>query len=221
MTVGWSYIWDGENRLTSVAHNGSVVVSNRYDALHRRVQKITPAATTTFFYDGWNLLREVEVTAAGVTNRTDYYCGRDLSGTLQGAGGVGGLLFLARNGAAYVPLDDHNGNVVAYVDANGSLAAEYVYGAFGELLSSTGIALPHRFSTKYYDAETGLYYYGYRFYSPELKRWLNRDPIEERFGDNVYLFVKNSPNVFIDAFGLISICRYACWKHVGIEQASL
>ena len=75
---GWSYTWDGENRLTSVAHNGSVVVSNRYDALHRRVQKITPAATTTFFYDGWNLLREVEVTAAGVTNRTDYYWGRDV-----------------------------------------------------------------------------------------------------------------------------------------------
>ena len=36
-----------------------------------------------------------------------------------------------------------------------------------------------RFSTKYYDAETDLYYYGYRYYSPSLGRWISRDPITE------------------------------------------
>ncbi|MGN0845501.1 MAG: RHS repeat-associated core domain-containing protein [Kiritimatiellia bacterium] len=35
----------------------------------------------------------------------------------------------------------------------------------------------HRFSTKYLDPETDLYYYGYRFYNPSLMRWLTRDPI--------------------------------------------
>ena len=49
------------------------------------------------------------------------------------------------------------------------------------------------FSTKYLDHETGLYYYGYRFYNPELKRWLNRDPIEERGGVPLYCFVNNNP----------------------------
>jgi RHS repeat-associated protein len=50
----------------------------------------------------------------------------------------------------------------------------------------------HRFSTKYFDAETGLYYYGYRFYHPVLMRWLNRDPIEEEGGLNLYGFCGNN-----------------------------
>jgi len=48
---------------------------------------------------------------------------------------------------------------------------------------------PHRFSTKYYDAETDLYYYGYRYYSPSLGRWISRDPIEEQGGMNLFVFV--------------------------------
>jgi RHS repeat-associated protein len=47
----------------------------------------------------------------------------------------------------------------------------------------------HRFSTKYVDDETGLYYYGYRYYTPEIGRWMNRDPIEEDGGVNLYGFV--------------------------------
>ncbi|MGI6495444.1 MAG: RHS repeat-associated core domain-containing protein [Kiritimatiellia bacterium] len=59
-----------------------------------------------------------------------------------------------------------------------------------------------RFSTKYYDAETGLYYYGYRFYAPELMRWLNRDPIGERGGNNLYTYARNSPTCLTDPLGL-------------------
>ena len=48
-------------------------------------------------------------------------------------------------------------------------------------------------STKYYDTETELYYYGYRYYSDELGRWLNRDPLGERGGKNLYGFISNNP----------------------------
>ena len=58
-----------------------------------------------------------------------------------------------------------------------------------------------RFSTKYFDSETGLYYYGYRFYSPSLMRWLNRDPIEEKGGLNLYGFCGNNAVSTIDSFG--------------------
>ena len=64
----------------------------------------------------------------------------------------------------------------------GDLVAEYAYDAFGNTIYEDGDMadfFPHRFSTKYYDAETDLYDYGYRHYSPSLGRWISRDPIQE------------------------------------------
>jgi RHS repeat-associated protein len=132
------------------------------------------------------------------------FWGRDLSGSLQGAGGVGGLLAVSLNGAWYFPLFDANGNITAYVDEQGVIVAEYTYDAFGGTIAKSGSmadALAHRFSTKYHDAETGLYYYGCRFYSPELMRWLNRDPIGERGGKNLNCFCLNNSLLYIDPRG--------------------
>ncbi len=61
---------------------------------------------------------------------------------------------------------------------------------------------PFRFSTKQYDESTGLLYYGYRFYSPAIGRWMNRDPISEAGGINLYRFVGNNPVNYIDPWGL-------------------
>jgi len=60
-----------------------------------------------------------------------------------------------------------------------------------------------RYSTKYYDDETELYYYGRRFYDPVLGRWINRDPIEEDGGLNLYAFCKNDPINKYDYLGLL------------------
>ncbi len=57
-------------------------------------------------------------------------------------------------------------------------------------------------ASTYFDVETGLYYYGYRFYHPILMRWLNRDPIEEAGGVNLYVFCHNNPELGCDACGL-------------------
>ena len=134
-----------------------------------------------------------------------YFWGMDLSESLQGAGGVGGLLAVSVNGQFYFPAYDNNGNVTKYIDESGNVVAAYEYDDFGRLLSQTGAMADffrHRFSTKYYDPETGLYYYGYRFYSPSLMRWLNRDPIEEEGGLNLYGFCGNNAAVKFDAIGL-------------------
>ena len=61
---------------------------------------------------------------------------------------------------------------------------------------------PYRFSTKYFDSEIELYYYGYRYYSPELGRWISRDSIEERGGLNLYAGNRNNFIIYIDPFGL-------------------
>ena len=76
--------------------------------------------------------------------------------------------------------------------------------ADGNLLSQSGPladAFRFRFSTKYLDTETGLYYYGYRFYSPALMRWLTRDPIEEKGGLNLYGFCGNDAVGRFDRLG--------------------
>jgi len=59
-----------------------------------------------------------------------------------------------------------------------------------------------RFSSKEWHANAGLYYYGYRYYDPNLQRWLNWDPIKERGGLNLYRFVANNAVNSIDPFGL-------------------
>ena len=77
-------------------------------------------------------------------------------------------------------------------------------GPFGELLRATGPmagANPFRFSTKYQDDETGLVYYGYRYYNAGTGRWLSRDPIGERGGANLYCCLKNAPVNHADALG--------------------
>ena len=110
------------------------------------------------------------------------------------------------------------------------LLAEFEYGPFGELIRATGEKkddFNFRFSTKYEDAETGLLYYGYRYYNAETGRWLNRDPIVELgfyrglFGDdpidpqsekhleewyysrNLYNFIDNDSVGYFDYLGLV------------------
>jgi RHS repeat-associated protein len=59
----------------------------------------------------------------------------------------------------------------------------------------------YRFSSKELHVNSGLYYYGYRWYHPNLQRWLNRDPLEERGGINLYRFVRNRPVDLSDPWG--------------------
>jgi RHS repeat-associated protein len=59
----------------------------------------------------------------------------------------------------------------------------------------------YRFSSKELHSNSGLYYYGFRFYDPSLGRWINRDPLGEAGGINLYGFVHNNPNYYADTDG--------------------
>lgn len=185
-----------------------------YDGQSRRVSKKvynwngnawTLDSSLLFLYDGWNLIAELNAMNGNVAART-YAWGLDLSGSIQGAGGVGGLLFSNLGSTIHAPAFDGNGNVFAYVDlVTGAKSATYDYSAFGETLIDEGVAheiMPFRFSTKYTDIETGLLYYGLRYYSPGTGRWLSRDPIEEIGGENLCGFVENDPISAVDPLGL-------------------
>jgi RHS repeat-associated protein len=127
---------------------------------------------------------------------------------MEGAGGVGGLLATWHQGSVYYPCLDGNGNVGGHYAASGpqagKLVARYDYDAFGNRITNTGPEVelcPFGFSTKYRDEETGMLYYGYRYYSPEMGRWISRDPIGEEGGVNLYGFVNNNPANLIDSLG--------------------
>lgn len=180
----------------------------RYDYLGRRVQKRawqwsgTAWAVTSerrFLYDGWDLVAEFEApggTSIGSIVRS-YTWGLDVAGSLTATGGVGGLVQILDHASStlYLPTYDGNGNVAALLRAgDGQVVAKYEYSPFGELVRCEGAyaqANPFRFSTKFTDAESALSYYGARFYSPSLGRFINRDPIEESGGMNLYGFAGN------------------------------
>ena len=61
------------------------------------------------------------------------------------------------------------------------------------------------FSSEYYDRETRLVYYNYRYYSPQLGRWISRDPIGEEGGENLYIIVSNNVQSFIDFLGFLNL----------------
>ncbi len=94
------------------------------------------------------------------------------------------------------------------VDTNGQVVARYSYDPYGNLLGMSGPLAgvnTYRFSSKEWHANAGLYYYGYRFYEPNLQRWLNQDPLGERFDRNPYRFTYNNPVNFVDSNGLWGI----------------
>ena len=112
------------------------------------------------------------------------------------------------DGNTYYYVTDGNKNVTGLLDQAGTRVAEYVYGPFGLLLSAEGELAdvnPFRFSSEYADDETGLIYYNYRYYSPQLGRWTKRDPIEEQGGVNLYAMTKNNLINIIDLLGKLPL----------------
>jgi RHS repeat-associated protein len=214
----WYYNWDAENllkninSLTTIPTAAKRYVDYVYDHLGRRISKMVATnngwgyvwmATNRYVYDGWNLIAELD--HQGNVLRS-YAWGQDLSGKTMlhtnNAGGVGGLLMVRdhKASATHVAGFDGNGNLTALVKTDGTLSARYEYSPFGELLRSTGPLArvnPFRWSTKFTDEESGLVYYGFRYYSPTLGKWIGRDPLQEVAGLNLYLFCRNGPiNIF-------------------------
>ena len=176
--------------------------------------------SVAYLWDDWNIIRE---TATGLSTfqpfnfSTDYVWGLDIDGTLQGAGGVGGLLAVIRsnsnsnsnsNSSIYLPTYDANGNITEYVATNGDIVAHYEYSAFGEPTVSSGelaSAFTHQFSTKPYCHVTGFNEYVYRMYAPNIGRWTSREPMGEKLSRNVYIFTNNRPTAAVDHLGLLVV----------------
>ncbi len=218
----WSYSYDAENRLIQIESDASIGNSAKrklvftYDHAGRRATKkvylwsgsawsSTPSLDLRMVYDARRLLAELDATA-NAPQRSNLWV-QDLSGTLEGAGGIGGLVVERDHVTAsyHFPAFDGRGNLLALVNAaNQSISACYEYAPFGKPLRATGDLAksnPLRFSTKPHDEETGLVLFGGRYYHPDLGRWANRDPIGISGGINLYAYGRNRPTGVIDPWG--------------------
>jgi len=219
-SVSTEYVYDDENRLIGVTNTfsgGMTATYLVYDGLGRLRLRYEMSqygdfdALFTFYnfvYDGFRVIQErnIGIPIVGYTH------GNDLSGSLEGAGGIGGLLarslYASGNPSShFYYFADANGNVTYMLDGSQGMAASYRYDPFGNTISISGAWAdnPYRFSSKEFLVNSGLYYFGYRFYDPSLQRWINKDPIGLRGGLNPMVFVRNTPVNKLDPLGLQSI----------------
>ena len=211
--------YDDENQLIRVTVTNQFKKEYVYDGRHRlRIRKeygwIGSAWTETneihYIWDGNVILQTRDINNLPVLTFTR---GNDLSGSLQGAGGIDGLLAMTENSKMIIGDSsahsyyhaDGNGNITCLINAHQFIVGKYLYDSFGNPLSESGIKAfinPIWYSSQIYDPDTGFLQYLYRIYIPELDRWVNRDPIQENGGLNLFEYVANNSINRIDLLGL-------------------
>ena len=213
-----SFAYDPENELISAWVINAWRSDFVYDGLRRR--RITRDFTWSSATGAWQLTNETRYICDGFLPvqerdsnnavKVTYTRGLDLSGSLAGAGGIAGLLALSlpgTNGLQHFYYHaDGAGNVTAMLDGQETMAARYLYGAFGKLTAQWGPMASFNsmgFSSMPITRQSGLSFYSFRAYDPSIQRWLTRDPAAERGGINLYGFVSNDPVNNVDPDGLL------------------
>jgi RHS repeat-associated protein len=187
-----SYTWDSRNRLTQI-DNGSTA-SFGYDLAGRRNSKSILGTTTSFAYDGANIVQET----IGGTNTANSLTG-GIDEVFQRTDSSGGRSFLT----------DGLGSTLALADGTGTVQTSYTFDPFGNT-APTGAASTNSFAYTGRELDaTGLYFYRARYYSPSLDRFVAEDPLGLSGGDvNMYGYALQSPTNYVDPFGLICTTRY-------------
>jgi len=201
----WYCAWDAWNRLIRInqtTSGGTVVFTAKYDARSRRTQKVESSTTTEIYYDKqWRSVEErigstvkAQYTWSPLDRWTLIRRKRSTTGTLNET------LWCLRD---YL-------DPVAIIDSSAAVQERYRYDAFGtcDILTSTFVGRASSlfdwnflFHGEFQD-DSQLYNYGYRYYHPNLGRWISRDPIGEEGGLNLYFYSNNNPTNEIDWIGL-------------------
>jgi RHS repeat-associated protein len=212
------YRWSAAGLLSSVRRHDGSIVEFMYDAFSRRVAKRALAqpsaggppslvAATRFVWDRSKLVHEIKQTALAsgnpvVEERT--YCFDEDTGApwahrtvhLEGERRVHGVWFHY--------LNDDLGAPERLVGPDGSVACELRRTAWGKATAEPGAVTTTalRMRGQYHDEETGLSYNRYRYYDPELGRYISPDPIGLYGGLNGFSYAENKPTRLVDPNGL-------------------
>ena len=190
-----TYGFDAQNRVTS-AGKGNVNMYFTYDGLNRQVSRTVGGVTTYNVWDGWDLIEEYQ---SGGTVAAKYVYG------------MGGLIKELVNNRYYY--QDGSGSTSHLADGSGNLKEWYRYDLQGAPFfynpndtqrspNQSGFNVRHLFTGQQWYQDIGLYDLRNRFYSPDLGRFLQPDPIGFRGGNNLYRSCGNNPVTRWDPFGL-------------------
>ncbi|MDR1492866.1 MAG: RHS repeat-associated core domain-containing protein [Planctomycetaceae bacterium] len=203
----YNLTYDAWNRLVGVkdSNNSTKIADYQYNGLNHRVVKKTYASGTLsetrlfYFNQNWQCLEEY----------VDSTCNMRY---IWGLRYIDDLVMYRNGSTDYYSVADPNWNVVALINTSGVVQERYTYSSFGKLnvfdssftpKSTSSLGLTRSFTGQVLDAETGLMLYRNRVYHPTLGRFLQRDPIGYEGRDiNLYRYIKNKPNMLIDANGL-------------------
>ncbi|MEX5533295.1 RHS repeat-associated core domain-containing protein, partial [Pseudomonas syringae] len=201
--VRWqTFTYDSENRLvkTETMANSQVesTSSYQYDSLGRRVAKQWEIKGKTdqkrFLWQGLRLLREE---SQGQSSLYLYEPGSyaPLARVDQQEGEAENKVYYFHTDQIGTPLE--------MTDVEGQIVWQAKYRPWGaiEKLVVNEVEQNLRFQGQYFDVETGLHYNTFRYYDPEIGRFITQDPIGLSGGDNLYQYAPN-PNGWVDPFGL-------------------
>ncbi|MGE8069291.1 RHS repeat domain-containing protein, partial [Pseudomonas sp. NPDC089569] len=174
--------------------------SYRYDAFGRRIAKTVDGHTTTFFWQGDQLVAE-----SSPGHHRSYVYEPDSFRPLALLDGHG-----PQQVRAFHYQLDHLGTPQELTSHEGEIVWSARYDAYGKLsqLSHGSNEVPEqplRFQGQYFDAESGLHYNRHRYYQPDSGRYLTPDPLKLAGGLNAYRYTPN-PTGWVDPLGLSGNC---------------
>jgi RHS repeat-associated protein len=189
-TDTWDYTYDYANRLIKVEENPTTIGEYVYDGDGKRIQVTEDSKTTTYIYSGYNAIYE--------ENSTGIACH---------VYGPTGLLAkrttISQQSDTYYYHTDHLGSVRQATDSSKNIVSAVTYLPFGETVTEQG-SEHYLFTGKEQDT-TGLYYYGARYYDPDVARFIARDPFRGKQTNpqslNRYTYCLNNPLKIVDPWG--------------------
>ncbi|HSK78587.1 MAG TPA: RHS repeat-associated core domain-containing protein, partial [Thermoanaerobaculia bacterium] len=188
-----TYSWDSRNRLKTIS--GAATASFNYDVSGRRSSATVSGSTTSFLYDGPNIVQELT--------------GASVKATILGGLGLDEIFRRTDASGPRTLLTDALGSVLTLADDAGVARTEYRYDPYGAASTSGDASSnPFQYTGRENDG-TGLYYYRARYYSPSFDRFISEDPIGFEGGMNIYAYADGDPAMKTDPLGLAT---FMCMK---------
>jgi RHS repeat-associated protein len=193
--AGNTYTWDGANRIVSFSGTANNASSFTYDGLGRVVRIVdtnngSVVADHSYLWCGPARCLAHDNTQSGSPVSTQYWD--------QG---------VIANGTPYYYVEDQLGSVRQLVTTSGTVAVQYDYDPYGNPTTVTGTATSDiGYAGYFHHPASGMEFALFRAYDPARARWLNRDPIAEAGGVNLYAYAEENPVGAADPSGFC-VCQ--------------